>query len=81
MKLLIHLFNMFCWTLVMPTFILVLSWIFPFTYNEAVSSTVFIIAEILFSLTMIFTYLSQTFDEENSFEFIPTEKKLKINKF
>ena len=80
MKLLIHLTNILCWTLVMPVFALVLSWIFPFTYVEAVSSVVFIITEVIFSVVMIFTYISGVFDpeEENPLEFIPTEKKWRI---
>ncbi len=83
MKLLIHLTNILCWTLVMPVFALVLSWIFPFTYIQAVSSVVFIIIEVIFSVVMIFTYLSGVFDpeEENFLEFIPVEKKHKPIKF
>lgn len=83
MKLLIHLTNILCWTLVMPVFALVLSWIFPFTYIQAVSSVVFIIIEVIFSVVMIFTYLSGAFDseEENFLEFIPVEKKHKPIKF
>lgn len=83
MKLLIHLTNILCWTLVMPVFALVLSWIFPFTYIQAVSSVVFIIIEVIFSVVMIFTYLSSAFDseEENFLEFIPVEKKHKPIKF
>ena len=83
MKLLIHLTNILCWTLVMPVFALVLSWIFPFTYIQAVSSVVFIIIEVIFSVVMIFTYISGVFDpeEENFLEFIPVEKKHKPIKF
>lgn len=83
MKLLIHLTNILCWTLVMPVFALVLSWIFPFTYIQAVSSVVFIIIEVIFSVVMMFTYLSGVFDsdEENPLEFIPVEKKHKPIKF
>ena len=65
----------------MPVFALVLSWIFPFTYVEAVSSVLFIIVECIFSLVMIFTYIAGIFDpqdEENPLEFIPVEKKWKI---
>jgi len=67
----------------MPVFALVLSWIFPFTYIQAVSSVVFIIIEVIFSVVMIFTYLSGVFDpeEENFLEFIPVEKKHKPIKF
>lgn len=68
MRLIIHLVNMFFWTLVLPIFTLAFSYLFDFSYMAAIHNEGFIFCESFFSIVMMFVYLalgSETEDDKN----------------
>lgn len=66
MKLLIHLVNIFLWTMVLPLFTFLFSIVFRFEYFPTIQHDSFIFCNVLFSLVMILGYL--VFSSENEFD-------------
>lgn len=70
MKLVIHLLNILIWWIVPLIFLIVLSFLIGFSYYEAVKSFAFGLFYIIFCLVITGTYISDTFNDEETFHFI-----------
>lgn len=78
MKLLIHLTNIFLWTMVLPFFTFLFSIVFRFEYLPAIQNDGFIFCEMVFSAIMILAYLVFTSEDEfdgNGLAFVKGRRK------
>jgi hypothetical protein len=70
MKMLAHLFNLTCWYIMIPAFVLLFSYIFSFSYIEAVHSGPFVVLYALYILTVTGLYVSSTDEDSEPMSFI-----------
>jgi hypothetical protein len=70
MKNLLHVINYFLWTMIPPLFIFILSFVFNFSYWEAVHVPVVAVIYFVYCLVMLCAYgAAASTSEDNSFKF------------
>lgn len=70
MKMLAHLFNLTCWYILIPAFVLLFSYIFDFSYIEAVHSGAFVVFYALYVLFITAMYAVSTEEASKPMSFI-----------
>ena len=72
MKLLIHLANVMCWLLVPCALVLILSFVFGYSYWDAVQGSVFVVVYFLYAICIIPAYGIASDDYNQPMSFIKT---------
>ena len=70
MKMLAHLFNLTCWYIMIPAFVLLFSYIFSFSYIDAVHSGPFVVFYAFYLLLVTGLYASSTAEHDQPMSFI-----------
>ena len=65
-----HIFNLICWYTLIPAFVLLFSYLFDFSYIDAVHSAPFVLFYALYVLTVTCLYGSSTDERDEPMSFI-----------
>ena len=70
MNMLKHLFNLTCWYIIIPAFVLLFSYLFDFKYLDVVQSAPFAVFYFIYLLSVTCVYGSSTDEPDEPMSFI-----------